>query len=88
MRYLPLDAADRAQMLTRVGAPDIDALFADIPAAKRLAAPLDLPSGLGEIEVERRLDAHGRRATSRRGRFRSSSAPAPIATTSRRPSTT
>ena len=55
MRYLPLDAVDRAQMLTRVGAPDIDALFADIPAAKRLAAPLDLPNGLGEIEVERRL---------------------------------
>src|ERR1019366_4142600 len=52
---LPLDAIDRAQMLTRVGAPDVDALFADIPAAKRLAAPLDLPNGLGEIEVERRL---------------------------------
>ena len=30
MRYLPLDAVDRAQMLTRVGAPDIDALFADM----------------------------------------------------------
>src|ERR1035437_963547 len=55
MRYLPLDAVDRAQMLARVGAPDVDALFADIPAAKRLAAPLDLPNGLGEIEVERRL---------------------------------
>ena len=55
MRYLPLDAIDRAQMLARVGAPDIDALFADIPAAKRLAGPLDLPNGLGEIEVERRL---------------------------------
>ncbi len=37
MRYLPLDADDRAQMLTRIGAPDIDALFADIPADKRLA---------------------------------------------------
>jgi glycine dehydrogenase subunit 1 len=55
MRYLPLDATDRAQMLTRIGAPDIDALFAVIPAAKRLASPLDLPNGLGEIEVERRL---------------------------------
>jgi len=31
MRYLPFDATDRAQMLTRIGAPDIDALFADIP---------------------------------------------------------
>jgi len=55
MRYLPLDAADREQMLRRVGASDIDALFADIPAEKRLAAPLELPDGLSEIEVERRL---------------------------------
>jgi len=55
MRYLPFDATDRAQMLTRIGAPDIDALFADIPPATRLAAPLDLSNGLGEIEVERRL---------------------------------
>ncbi len=55
MRYLPLDAADRTQMLARIGAPNIEALFADIPAAQRLTAPLDMPNGKSEIEVERAL---------------------------------
>jgi glycine dehydrogenase subunit 1 len=55
MRYLPLDAADRTQMLARVGAPNIEALFADIPAAQRLTAPLDMPNAKSEIEVERAL---------------------------------
>ena len=32
MRYLPLDKREREAMLMRVGAPDIEALFADIPA--------------------------------------------------------
>jgi glycine dehydrogenase subunit 1 len=55
MRYLPLNAADRAQMLARVGVANIDALFADIPTAQRFNAPLAMPNGLGEIEVERTL---------------------------------
>jgi glycine dehydrogenase subunit 1 len=55
MRYLPLDAADRALMLARVGAADIDALFADIPADKRLSGLLDMPRSMSEIEVERAL---------------------------------
>ena len=55
MRYLPLDDQDRSLMLARVGAPDIDALFADIPAAQRLPGLLDLPPHKSEIEVERIL---------------------------------
>jgi glycine dehydrogenase subunit 1 len=55
MRYLPLTADDRAAMLRRVGARDIDDLFADIPADKRLAALLPLPRHKGESEVERIL---------------------------------
>ncbi|MGD1015866.1 MAG: aminomethyl-transferring glycine dehydrogenase subunit GcvPA [Roseiarcus sp.] len=55
MRYLPLDATDRALMLARVGVADIDALFADIPADKRLLRPLAMPAGMSEIEVERAL---------------------------------
>ncbi|HEY1944366.1 MAG TPA: aminomethyl-transferring glycine dehydrogenase subunit GcvPA [Roseiarcus sp.] len=54
MRYLPLDASDRALMLAKVGAPDIDALFADIPSEKRLSG-LAMPNGMSEIEVERAL---------------------------------
>jgi glycine dehydrogenase subunit 1 len=56
MRYLPLTKDDRAQMLARIGAPSVDALFRDVP--KAAVAPLtafDLPDHKGEIEVERML---------------------------------
>ena len=55
MRYLPHTADDRADMLARIGAPDIDALFASIPETKRLAQNLDLPTRKTEIEVRRLL---------------------------------
>jgi glycine dehydrogenase subunit 1 len=57
MRYLPLTAEDRAHMLGVIGAPDIDALFADVPSAARLDVPLDLPPHAGEMAVERTLSA-------------------------------
>jgi len=65
MRYLPLTAADRSEMLGVIGAPSIDALFADVPASARLAGPVDLPPHQGELEVERamgRLAARNRPA--------------------------
>jgi glycine dehydrogenase subunit 1 len=55
MRYLPLDATDRALMLARVGVSHIDEIFADIPADKRLSGLLDIPTRKSEIEVERIL---------------------------------
>jgi len=55
MRYLPLTQEDRSEMLARIGARDIDELFADIPAAKRLDSLPDLPLTKSEIEVERVL---------------------------------
>jgi glycine dehydrogenase subunit 1 len=55
MRYLPLTPQDRSEMLARIGAADIDALFADIPADKRVTALPDLPRTKSEIEVERVL---------------------------------
>jgi glycine dehydrogenase subunit 1 len=55
MRYLPLNSEDRADMLTRAGVANIDALFADIPASKRLDHDLDLPPRKTEMEVERLL---------------------------------
>src|SRR5690242_12405663 len=55
MRYLPLTPEDRNEMLARIGVRDIDDLFADIPADKRLAALPDLPRRKSEIEVEREL---------------------------------
>jgi glycine dehydrogenase subunit 1 len=57
MRYLPLDTADRTLMLARAGLTDIDELFADIPADKRLAALIEIPRAKSEIQVERALAA-------------------------------
>ncbi|MBM3556454.1 MAG: aminomethyl-transferring glycine dehydrogenase subunit GcvPA [Alphaproteobacteria bacterium] len=55
MRYLPLTAEDRRDMLARIGATSVDALFRDVPADKLLARPVELPPHQGEIEVERAL---------------------------------
>ena len=55
MRYLPLTDADRREMLAKIGVPDIDALFDDVPKAKRLDRLIDLPKAKGELEVERLL---------------------------------
>lgn len=57
MRYLPLTPADRSAMLGVIGAPSIEALFADVPPAARLSGPVDLPMRAGEMEVERRIAA-------------------------------
>ncbi len=61
MRYLPLTPDDRSQMLAVIGAPDIDALFVDVPAEARLPGPVDLPHVQGELEVERHLSRLARR---------------------------
>ena len=57
MRYLPLDADDRRLMLAKVGAPDIGALFAEIPEAQRLDKLLPMPTAMSELAVERTLAA-------------------------------
>ncbi len=57
MRYLPLTADDRRQMLAAIGASSVDDLYCDVPAAARLDGPVDLPPHTGEMEVERRLAA-------------------------------
>jgi glycine dehydrogenase subunit 1 len=55
MRYLPLTPDDRASMLATIGAPSVDALFADVPASARLSGLVDLPLHQGELEVERAM---------------------------------
>ncbi|MGH6786040.1 MAG: aminomethyl-transferring glycine dehydrogenase subunit GcvPA [Novosphingobium sp.] len=58
MRYLPLTADDRSAMLGVIGAADIDALFADVPAAARLSGPIaGLPNHATEMAVERHMGA-------------------------------
>ncbi|MGD0192012.1 MAG: aminomethyl-transferring glycine dehydrogenase subunit GcvPA [Rhizomicrobium sp.] len=56
MRYHPLTPHDRAEMLGRIGARDIDALFRDVPKSAIVGrAAFDLPDTQGELEVERHL---------------------------------
>jgi len=53
MRYHPLSEADRGAMLATIDAPSIEALYADAPPETLLKAPLDLPKGKSELDVER-----------------------------------
>jgi glycine dehydrogenase subunit 1 len=55
MRYLPLTAEDRRDMLAKIGAKSIDDLFVDVPECARLPGPVALPRFMGEMEVERDL---------------------------------
>ncbi len=55
MRYLPLTAPDRGEMLAKIDVASIDALFAEVPENARLDGLLDLPRAMGEIEVERAI---------------------------------
>ena len=56
MRYLPLTPSDRAAMLSKIGARDIDALFRDVPKSAVVpVSAFDLPDTQGELEVERAL---------------------------------
>src|SRR5262249_46255859 len=57
MRYLPLDKSEREAMLARIGVPDIEVLFADIPADKRTQGLLDMPLRMSEMAVERHMSA-------------------------------
>ncbi len=62
MRYLPLTPSDRSDMLAVIGAPSIDALFADVPEAARLDGPIhDLPMHASELAVERHMTALSRK---------------------------
>ena len=56
MRYLPLTDADRSEMLAVIGAPDVDALFADVPEEARLTGPIHgLPMHASEMAVEKHM---------------------------------
>lgn len=61
MRYLPLTDTDRSEMLNVIGAPSIDALFADVPEEARLTGPIHgLPHHASELAVERHMAALAR----------------------------
>jgi glycine dehydrogenase subunit 1 len=51
MRYLPKSAAERAEMLSTIGASSIDDLFATIPAEYRFDRDLNVPRQMAESEI-------------------------------------
>jgi glycine dehydrogenase subunit 1 len=57
MRYLPHTSEEIAQMLARIGAESIDALFEEIPADCRRQGELDLPAPLTEWDLNAHMDA-------------------------------
>jgi len=53
-KFLPnSDEEITNRMLKALGLNDVDDLFADIPATVRLNRPLDIPSSMSEVELER-----------------------------------
>lgn len=52
--YVPNTDLDRATLLSALGLTSLDDLFADIPPELR-DPPLDLPSGLSELELQREM---------------------------------
>lgn len=52
--YIPSTPEERQEMLERIGVPDVEALFSDIPEECRIDG-LDLPPGLPELGLRREL---------------------------------
>jgi glycine dehydrogenase subunit 1 len=57
MPFIPHTDADVASMLATIGAPNIDALFEEIPAALRIKSLAGIPEALTEMEIGRLMQA-------------------------------
>src|SRR6478735_6341345 len=55
MRYTPHTPADQEHMLRTIGVDAIEALYRHVPATLRDRARIDLPEGLTELAVRKRL---------------------------------
>ncbi len=55
MRYTPHTASDRDRMLQAIGVDSLEALYRHVPATLRERARIDLPDGLTELAVQKRL---------------------------------
>ena len=55
MRYTPHTPADKARMLREIGCQSLDDLTRHVPQSLRDRARIDLPDGLTELEVRRRM---------------------------------
>lgn len=68
MRFLPHTPDDVRTMLDVVGVSNVADLFTDIPATLRASATIDLPAGLPELEVRRRMEELAARNRAAQGR--------------------
>jgi glycine dehydrogenase subunit 1 len=57
MRYFPHTFSDQEQMLRVIGANSIEELYRHVPETLRQRAHIDLPAGMTELAVRRRLAA-------------------------------
>jgi glycine dehydrogenase subunit 1 len=64
VKFLPTSDADRAEMLSAIGAASVDALFTSIPDAVKQAP--NLPPPLSEIEIRRWFSGMSRRSANAR----------------------
>ncbi len=55
--YVPSTPQQRQEMLEAIGMRDYRDLYRDVPDAVRLNRPLDIPDGLSEMEVGRKISA-------------------------------
>lgn len=58
MRYLPLTAQNRKEMLQQIGAASVDELFKDVPKTAFMKGLANLPMHMGELEIERKLGGY------------------------------
>lgn len=59
--YLPSTKTERDEMLRATGMSDINELYADIPENVRIKGQLNLPQGLSELEVRRKMTEMARK---------------------------
>jgi glycine dehydrogenase subunit 1 len=57
MRYLPQTQASRKEMLDKVGADSVDALYRDVPKQAFIKGRANIPDHMGELEIERMMGA-------------------------------
>jgi glycine dehydrogenase subunit 1 len=55
MNYLPATEADKLKMLEKIGLDSVEDLFADIPDNVKLNRALNLPEGMSEYELKKKI---------------------------------
>ena len=55
--YVPSTPTERQEMLRSLGLQSARELYRDVPEEVYLNRPLDLPSGMSELEVRRKVSA-------------------------------